>query len=70
MILTREDEGMDYDAASAVYRAAREGNVGLVRWLISNGANRRLMDENGKIVKLPSNTPNYAEVQKALRMKD
>ncbi len=70
MILTREDEGMDYDAASAVYRAAREGNVELVRWLISNGANRRLMDENGKTIKLPANTPNYAEIQKALLMKD
>ncbi len=70
MILTRENEGMDYDATSSVYRAAREGNVELVRWLISNGADRRLMNENGNTVKLPANTPNYAEVQKALLMKD
>ncbi len=70
MILTREDEGMDYDATSAVYRAAREGNVELVRWLVSNGADRRLMNDKGKTVKLPANTPNYAEIQKALLMKD
>ena len=70
MILTREDEGMDYDATSAVYRAAREGNVELVRWLISNGADRRLLNDKGETVSLPANTPNYAELQKALRMKD
>lgn len=66
MILTREDEGMDYDAASAVYRAAREGNAELVRWLISNGADRRLRDEKGNNTKLPKNTPHYDEVQKAV----
>ncbi len=70
MMLTREDEGMDYDAASTVYRAAREGNAELVRWLISNGADRRLLDEKGKSVKLPADTPHYDEVQHALQMKD
>lgn len=70
MILTREDEGMDYDAASAVYRAAREGNVELVRWLVSHGADRRLIDEEGHNVKLPANTPHYDEVQNALHMND
>lgn len=70
MILTREDEGMDYDAASAVYHAAREGNVELVRWLISHGANRQLINEEGRSVKLPADTPRYDEVQKALQMND
>ncbi|MBR4309592.1 MAG: ankyrin repeat domain-containing protein [Akkermansia sp.] len=70
MILTREDEGMDYDAASAVYHAACEGNVELVRWLISHGANRQLINEEGRSVKLPADTPRYDEVQKALQMKD
>lgn len=70
MILTRENEGMDYNAMSAVYRAACEGNVELVRWLISNGADKRLLNEKGENIKLPTNTPNYAEIQKALLMKD
>ena len=70
MILTRENEGMDYHATSAVYLAACEGNVELVRWLISNGADKRLLNEKGENIKLPTNTPNYAEIQKALLMKD
>lgn len=70
MILTREDEGMPFDGATAVYRAACEGNVELVRWLISNGADRRLLDERGNPTKLPLDTPNYAAVQEALKMHD
>lgn len=70
MILTREDEGMPFDGATAVYRAACEGNAELVRWLISNGADRRLLDAQGNPTKLPLDTPNYAEVQEALNMHD
>lgn len=70
MILTREDEGMTFDGATAVYRAACEGNAELVRWLISHGADRRLMDEHCKPATLPADTPNLQEVQKALKTQD
>lgn len=70
MILAREEEGMPPDAATAVYRAAREGNVELVRWLTGYGADRRLMNEQGEIVTLPPDTPNLAEIQEALNMHD
>lgn len=70
MILAREEEGMPPDAATAVYRAAREGNAELVRWLTSYGADRRLVDEQGNTVTLPPDTPNYEAVQEALMMHD
>lgn len=70
MILAREEEGMTTDAATAVYRAAREGNAELVRWLIGYGADRRLTNEQGKKVILPPDTPNFAEIQEALNMHD
>ena len=70
MILTREAEGMTYDGATAVYRAACEGNAELVRWLISNGADRRLRDAHNTPATLPPNTPNYEAVQDALMMYD
>ena len=70
MILHREAEGMPHDGATAVYRAACEGNAELVHWLISNGADRRLLDAQGKPTQLPANIPNLAEVQEALEMHD
>lgn len=66
MILTRENEGMPYDSATAVYRAACEGNAALVRWLISNGADRRLRDEHGNAATLPQEIPNEAELRSLL----
>lgn len=70
MILTREKEGMPFDSASAVYRAAIEGNVELVRWLVGNGADRTLRDAAGNEVTLPENTPNAEEIAEALQMHD
>lgn len=70
MILSREDDGMPLDGATAVYRAACEGNVELVRWLISNGADRTLRDADGSPATLPDDTPNFAEIQEALNMHD
>ena len=70
MILTREKEGMPFDGATAVYRAACEGNVELVRWLIGYGADRSLRDAEGNEVTLPENTPNAAEIEEALQMHD
>lgn len=66
MILTREDEGMSYDGATAVYRAACEGNAEFVRWLIGNGADCNLRDEHGNATTLPDNIPNAEEVREAL----
>lgn len=70
MILTREKEGMAFDAATAVYRAACEGNVELVRWLIGYGADRSLRDAVGDEAVLPEDTPNAAEIIEALQMHD
>ena len=70
MILTRENEGMPFDGATAVYRAACEGNVELVRWLIGYGADRSLRDAEGNEVTLPENTPNAEEIEEALQMHD
>lgn len=70
MIMVRENEGMPLDGATAVYRAASEGNVELVRWLTSMGADRRLRDAEGKPATLPADTPNLAEIQEALNMHD
>ena len=70
MILTRENEGMPFDGATAVYRAACEGNVELVRWLIGYGADRSLRDAEGNEVTLPEDTPNAEEIEEALQMHD
>ena len=70
MILTREKEGMPFDGATAVYRAACEGNVELVRWLISYGADRHLRDAVGNEVTLPEDTPNAKDIAEALQMHD
>lgn len=70
MILTREHEGMPFDGATAVYRAACEGNVELVRWLIGYGADRSLRDAEGNEATLPADTPNAAEIAEALQMHD
>jgi hypothetical protein len=70
MILNREKEGMPFDSATAVYRAACEGNVELVRWLIGYGADRSLRDAEGNEVTLPENTPNAEEIEEALQMHD
>lgn len=66
MILTRENEGMPYDGATAVYRAACEGNAELVRWLIDNGADCRLRDEHGHTAELPQGIPNEAAIRAML----
>lgn len=70
MILTREKEGMPFDGATAVYRAACEGNVELLRWLIGYGADRSLRDAEGNEVTLPEDTPNAEEIEEALQMHD
>lgn len=66
MILTREDEGMTTDGATATYRAACEGNVELLQWLIDHGATRELRDAQGSPTQLPPNTPNHNQIQKIL----
>ena len=70
MILTREKEGMPFDGATAGYRAACEGNVELLRWLIGYGADRSLRDAEGNEVPLPEDTPNAEEIEEALQMHD
>lgn len=70
MILSREDEGMTTDGATAVYRAACEGNVELLQWLIDHGADRRLLNEQGSPTTLPANTPNLQQVQSILGIKN
>lgn len=58
MIKVREEEGMPYDGATAMYRAACEGNVELVGWLLEHGADKRLTDKEGNVVKELNNIPN------------
>jgi hypothetical protein len=70
MILSREDEGMTTDGATAVYRAACEGNVELLQWLIDHGADRRLLNEQGAPTTLPANTPNLQQVESILGIKN
>lgn len=63
MILARENEGMSFDGATAVYRAACEGNVDLVSWLLEHGADTRLTDKHGKVVKTLKNIPNEEAIR-------
>lgn len=63
MIIVREAEGMPYDGATAIYRAAKEGNVELVNWLLEHGADTRLMDENGNVVTELKNIPNEEAIR-------
>lgn len=58
MIKVREEEGMPYDGATALYRAACEGNVELVGWLLEHGADSRLLDKEGNPVKELKDIPN------------
>lgn len=58
MIMVREEEGMPYDGATPLYRAASEGNVDLVNWLLEHGADTRLTDKQGNEVKELKNIPN------------
>lgn len=58
MIMVREAEGMPYDGATALYRAASEGNVDLVSWLLEHGADTRLTDKHGNVVTELKNIPN------------
>lgn len=66
MMLMREEEGMNYNGANALYRACAEGNVPLVKWLLEHGAERKLRDASGQVTKLPPNTPNAAIIQQLL----
>lgn len=63
MIMVREAEGMPYDGATALYRAACEGNVDLVSWLLEHDADTRLTDKHGKVVKTLKNIPNEEAIR-------
>lgn len=67
MILAREEEGMTPDAATSIYRAACEGNVELVAWLLEHGADTRLVDKQGNIVTELKNVPNEAAIRNMLK---
>jgi len=67
MILTREEEGMTPDAATSIYRAACEGNVELVAWLLEHGADTRLVDKQGNIVTALKNVPNEEAIRNLLK---
>lgn len=66
MIKVREEEGMPYDGSTAIYRAASEGNVELVRWLLEHGADTRLLDKQGNVVKELKNIPNEELIRNLL----
>ncbi|MBQ4613485.1 MAG: hypothetical protein IJB31_00970 [Akkermansia sp.] len=57
MMSVREADHTWHDGATAMYRAAKEGNVGLVRWLLKHGI-RHLRNERGETVGVPDNAPN------------
>ena len=63
MILAREQEGMTPDAATALYRAAVEGNIELVGWLLDHGADTRLVDQQGNIVTELKGIPNAEAIR-------
>lgn len=63
MIMVREAEGMPYDGATALYRAASEGNVDLVSWLLEHGADTRLTDKQGHVVQSLKNIPNEESIR-------
>ncbi len=63
MMLHREEEGMSYDGASPLYRAAKEGNVELVQWLLEHSENRRITNEQGKECDFPADAPNAAAIR-------
>ena len=66
MIMVREEEGMPYDGATALYRAASEGNVELVNWLLEHGADKRLTDKEGNVVTELKNIPNEEVIRNLL----
>lgn len=66
MILHREEEGMPYDGASPLYRAAKEGNVELVQWLLEHSEDRRITDEQGKACALPDHAPNATIIRELI----
>lgn len=70
MILTREAEGMNFDGATAVYRAACEGNSELVSWLVDHGATRKLRDAEGNEAELPEDIPNAEQIEEILYQND
>lgn len=58
MILYRDKQALGFDAASAVYRAAREGNTELEQWLINHGASPVRRNEKGEVnTDIPMQTP-------------
>lgn len=67
MILAREQEGMPPDAATALYRAAAEGNVELVAWLLEHGADTRLVDPQGNSVSELKGIPNEEAIRNMLK---
>lgn len=66
MILHREEEGMPYDGKSPLYRAAEEGNVELVKWLLKHSTSRRITNERGESCELPANAPNAAAIKEII----
>ena len=66
MILHREEEGMPYDGKSPLYRAAEEGNVELVKWLLNHSTSRRITNERGEPCELPADAPNAAAIKEII----
>lgn len=70
MILKRDVEEKNFDEATAVYRAANEGNTELVRWLLRHGATPDLRDSSGNKVELKEDTPNLDAIKKIIAEND
>ena len=70
MILKRYLEEKNFDEATAVYRAANEGNTELVRWLLRHGATPDLRDSSGNKVELKEDTPNLDAIKKIIAEND
>lgn len=61
MMSEREANHTWHDGASALYRAAKEGNVELARWLVAHGM-RHLFNERGETVGVPPDAPNASAI--------
>ncbi len=61
MMSEREANHTWHDGASALYRAAKEGNVELARWLVAHGM-RHIFNEQGETVGVPPDAPNASAI--------